>query len=67
MCLIGWSGKSKGNIAQAKKSLSELVCLRVCGLAYMYMLMCVVCVVCVLVLCVNHKVSSYLVSVSYHL
>ena len=41
----------------------------VCGvcLAYMYMLMCVVCVVCVLVLCVNHKVSNYHVSVSYHL
>ena len=27
VCVIGWSGKSKGNIAQAKKSLSELVCL----------------------------------------
>ena len=44
-CVCDWVkwGKIEGKIAQAKKSLSELVCLQVC----------VVCVVDVCVLCVT--------------
>ena len=44
VCVIGWSGKSKGNIAQAKKTLDECVC-------FAYMLMCVGCVCCVSLQC----------------
>ena len=70
-CVCDWVkwGKIEGKIAQAKKSLSELVCLQVCEVCVlcMYVDVCAVCHFSVHVLCVNRKVSRYLVSVSYHL
>ena len=58
VCLIGWSGKSKGNIAQAKKSLSELVCLRVCvPCIHVHVDVCGVCCVCTCVVCESQGVK----------
>ena len=48
--MIGCSGgKLRGKFSQAKKSLSELVCLQVCVVCVlcMYVDVCVVCVLCV--------------------
>ena len=50
-CVCDWVkwGKIEGKIAQAKKSLSELVCLQVCVVCVlcMYVDVCGVCVLCV--------------------